>query len=384
MKYISYRIGSLWVCDNNISDIVRKNGTPLFLGIKSIASVILDRAHRLREMHRDVLDIFISVKTNDDKKWLEMCVKKGFGLEVVSRDELIDISRVRKKETKTIINGPSKCDKTLLYCIDNDVDIINADSLSELKRIEKLAFEKEKVQNLGIRLCLNPEGRWNKFGLVPHSDEWGKILKLLNRSRYLKLRGLHFHESSTMVSVESFSYYVDKLCELSDKLKTVGIEIEWLDMGGGLESSGYSHKNIDKLDCMIASCKDRLKGKRILIELGKSLVNDVFMCVTKCISRKTRNGTKYLFFDSGVNATGSGHANMKHDRFLTMNDFTEDTLEKVQLHGPMCFPSDIISESALMPKSFGEDDILLIPFSGAYTLTLRWKGILKSPKVIWA
>ena len=111
-------------------------------------------------------------------------------------------------------------------------------------------------------------------------------------------------------------------------------------------------------------------------------MNDVFLCVTKCVSKKERNGVAYLFFDAGVNVTGGGHANMSHDSFFTMKHFVSNDLINAQLHGPMCFPSDIISVSAPMPKHFRVNDVLIIPNSGAYSITFHIEAAKKPLRTI--
>lgn len=155
MKHkIKYFDGDLFVHGTRISDVV-KNSTPFFLGLINVATEKLKRVRKLISKHNDIL--YVSVKTNDDKKWLLTCVGYGLGLEVVSKDELFDIRSVRSNMTKTIVNGPGWCEDSLSCIADGEVDIINIDSLSQLMCLEKIYSERgEKIQ-IGIRLCLNPE-----------------------------------------------------------------------------------------------------------------------------------------------------------------------------------------------------------------------------------
>lgn len=386
-KAFEYLDSDLIFRGTKISDVTSIHPTPFFIALSDVAENKLSRIKKLVDKHKSMLDVYVSVKTNDNEKWLQRCVEYGLGLEVVSEDELLHVRGIKSDYTKTIVNGPGWSKESISSLLDCNVDVINIDSLSQARYVAMAFEERDRHVEVGIRLCLNPAGHWNKFGIIPQSTEWYKVLTVIKESPYLHFRGLHFHEPQTMESFDSFNSCLQRISCLANDLTLEGFEIDWIDMGGGLEPSYFDHKNIDKLDGYLDYSKDILNGRRIIVELGKSLINDVFLCVTKCVSRKERNGIVYYFFDAGVNATGGGHANMTHDILLTMKEYEStakdnDTV-KAQLHGPMCFPSDMICSSTTMPKKFKEEDVLIIPYSGAYTLTLRWKGIIKNPPVIW-
>jgi len=382
VKPFRYKNNILHFDSINLELVLNKHETPLFIALRPVAENVLDAAAAIAAVSGRV-KLFVSVKTNDDATWLHECCRRGFGVEVVSRLELEYVISLGCCVASNIIyNGPAKSTEDIAYSCAHAVGIINIDSYSEALRIKKVCEDLNQKQVVGIRLCLNPDGRWSKFGVIPGSKEWNDILAVIKSCQLMELEGLHFHEPSTMSSRDSFHKAAHQILEWADLLTTMGINIQWIDFGGGKLPNDYNTDKLLDVREWINSAPSELTKFRVYLELGKALVNDVFVLVTKCIASKEREDKRLIILDAGVNVVGGRHANMEYSRYYPLHE-SSITNTHTMLCGPMCFPTDIMDDNVMLPGDFGDDDILVIPSCGAYTLTLRWKGTVKTPPVVW-
>lgn len=383
MQPFSYKNAVLHFESINLETIIADHGTPVFIAFRTAAEKVLDAAEGITAANSGRTKIFISVKTNDDPAWLRECGQRGFGMEVVSALELDQVIHLGCIPAENILyNGPAKTIEDIAFAIAHQVAIINIDSYSEVLYVKKITENMNQRQAIGIRVCLDANSRWNKFGVIPGSNEWKAILSVIQRCPHIQLEGLHFHEPSTMGSPENFYQVAQTLVEWAEILSGMGFTIKWLDFGGGKLPNDYDTNRLLALREWINYAPSPLKKFHVFVELGKSLVNDVFILAAKCITVKDRGDKRLLILNAGVNVVGGRHANMQYSRYYPLQE-KQNGNRASTLCGPMCFPTDIIDENAVLPEDFGEEDILVIPSCGAYTLSLRWKGILNPPSVVW-
>jgi diaminopimelate decarboxylase len=160
-----------------------------------------------------------SVKTNYHSAVLETLRKQEAGMEVVSGFELYLVLKMGFSPSKIVFNGPCKSNEDLELAIKNDLLLINADSFSELKRIDKMAAKNHKRINVGLRL--NTRYTWKKFGVpIQYSEQFFRAgAKLKN----IKLNSIHVHLGTDIHSTTPYTHAVADVTRLMSLLKKSGI-----------------------------------------------------------------------------------------------------------------------------------------------------------------
>jgi len=377
--------------------IIKKYGTPLFVVSKKQLVQNYNKFHERFMKFTKVL-IAYSYKTNYLPSICSILNQEGAGAEVVSGFELFLAMKLGVPPSKIIFNGPGKTDQEITMAIDYDIALINADSIEELERINKIASEKGKIVNVGIRIKPNIPGflAWPKFGL--DVDRWAfeayeKALAMEN----LNVIGMHAHIGTQICNSQPYVETIRQMTELMHRLYTkLGIKIKYMDIGGGFGVSGYEplypiedqNEEPETLDEMaesiikvLYSCISHYKLSEtiLILEPGRSIVSDATLLLTMVEATKTvGKNTKTVVVDGGINLIQ--FAPYYYHRILPVIN-NNSKLETVDICGPLCMQSDVIGVNRKLP-TLKRGDYLAVLDSGAYSLSLSQQFIRPRPPVI--
>ena len=130
-----------------IEDITRSCSTPFYLySQKSIKETYDNLRSALSS------EIFFAVKANSNQAILKLIKNCGAGADVVSIGELQRAIHAGFNPSKIIFEGVGKSKEDIEHAIQQNIRLINVESISELKLINNIGNEKNKVINVGIRL----------------------------------------------------------------------------------------------------------------------------------------------------------------------------------------------------------------------------------------
>ena len=163
-------------------------------------------------------------------------------------------SGVNINPKKIVFSGVGKTSNEISYAIDKKILLINAESKSEIKEIDRIARIKKKKVQIGIRLNPNTDAKTlsqistgkkeNKFGV--NEKTFLELVSYCIRSKNISLKCLSVHIGSQILDhkpYEKMLKVVDKLIKKSNHL------FEFIDLGGGM---GISYeKNNKKLNFKI-------------------------------------------------------------------------------------------------------------------------------------
>jgi arginine decarboxylase len=190
------------------------------------------------------------IKVNQLREVVEEILDAGapycYGLEAGSKAELIaSIAMNTNPNSLILCNGYKDYTviKTALQGIKLGKKVlIIVEKLSELDQILKVARELNVRPNIGIRAKLQTRGsgKWEssggdfaKFGLTtPEILQAVKVLRDENMLDCAKL--LHFHIGSQITDIRTIKDAAKEGARVYSKLRKMGVEIEYLDVGGGL------------------------------------------------------------------------------------------------------------------------------------------------------
>jgi diaminopimelate decarboxylase len=125
----------------------------------------------------------------------------------------------------------------------------------------------------------------------------------------------------------------------------------------------------------------RFAGTDLVLELGRHLVGEAGVFVTRVLRVKPSRGAKVVLCDGGMNAhlAATGQFGMVLRRnYLLHRVGGGEAVEKVDIHGPLCTSIDRLATGAELP-ALGEGDLIAIYPSGAYGPTASPRGFISHP-----
>ena len=371
---MNYKNNHFYIENVSTEKIVKKHGTPIYsYSLEKLKNNIQNFKNYFKSFNPLIC---FSVKSNSNLEILKQIKKMGLGADVVSQGELMKALRARINSKKIIFSGVGKTSKEISYAIDKKILLINAESQSEIKEIQRIAKLKKKIIDVGIRLNPNTDAQTlsqistgkkeNKFGVGEK-----KFLELVNyvkSSNYIRLKCLSVHIGSQILSHQPY----ERMLKVVDRIiKKSAHKFEFIDLGGGM---GIPYKKIKnklnyrKYNGAINKFLKSHKSK-IIFEPGRSIIGDVGILISKVIYIKETNSKNFIILDVGMNDLmrpalyGAIHRIIPA---IKNGQFSKKTFEFV---GPICESTDKFSTLKNFQK-LKEKDLIIICDVGAYGMSL--------------
>jgi len=188
--------------------------------------------------------------------------------------------------------------------------MFNVESLAELKQINRRAGKLKKRAPVSIRV--NPDVdpkthpytatglKKNKFGIA--SDVALDSYRVAGELEHLEIVGVDCHIGSQITEAEPFQAALENLKALISELKSMGVPIRYLDMGGGLGIT-YADETPPSLREYAAAILSQLKDMQLqlVLEPGRVLVGNAGILVTEVLYRKSGEVKNFVIVDAGMN-----------------------------------------------------------------------------------
>ena len=368
MDFFNYKDGKLFCEGVDLSLISKTFDTPAYVYSKKTLERHIDAYIESFTSSNNL--VCFAVKSLSNISILKILKDKGCGFDIVSGGELHRVMLAGADPKKIIFSGVGKSKSEIALGIKNDVLSFNIESSSELYRIEKVAKDLGKIAPVSIRF--NPDvdsgghdyittGRkGDKFGISSIED----ILNLSNHisnSDSLKIVGVACHIGSQILGLDSYKAAARKTIELADKLLDLGIELDFLDLGGGL-GVPYTGETPQSPNELVACLESELseRKERIIIEPGRSISANAGILLTKVEYIKD----EFLIVDAAMNdLLRPALYKAEHDVWnLDKNNAQETKVWNIV--GPICESSDFLARNISIPAK--EEDVLAIKSAGAY------------------
>lgn len=319
--------------------------------------------------------IFYSVKTNSCNPVLAAVKESGCEFEILSDFEWNKV-KIFKPNT-IVLNGPGKQldlvedvlrEVNLLYFnIDNDTDF------EILKRIDQKSLGKLKI---GLRVYLNADGVWNRFGYDISDQNLWKTIKKVDLIK--NLSGFHFHFSTNNFKISNYQLLLSKIREFLDKS---GINIEFLDVGGGLPAANefvYEPEIYQKLPTLISDLFPKIG---IISEAGRNIVADTVNLEAKVISLKKTGENKFqVNIDTNIMHFQCFFEKKFWVEYKPKNKHKKQPTE-IEICGNSCMQIDKISDLMMIGQSPEIGDEVTIHNIGAYSHSQAADFISTIPEV---
>jgi diaminopimelate decarboxylase len=380
-----------------ISQLARNYGTPFYL---YNGEMIVDRVHSVKEALGT--EVSYSLKANPSVGVCQLIAREGgAGGEVASSGELV-VARAAGFEPEDIVfAGPGKTDDELRMVAREGIFADNVESLNEIDRLATIAGEMGR--RIGVGLRINPAaqlmgsgmrmgGTVGQFG-IDQAELEEAVRKTLSHPE-LVLRGIHVYTATQVFEVEPLLEHCRNILEVAlEAADYAGQPLQMIDFGGGFgvpyfekmvefDLEGFGEGFRELLDAHRPD--SRLEGCRFLFELGRYLVADAGVYVTRVVDVKQMRGKTFVVTDGGMNhhltATGNmGQVFRKSYPLLNLSRMSGVPEEEgVAVAGPCCTPLDMFgSNISLAETEVG--DLIGVFYSGAYGFSASNLGFLSHP-----
>ena len=377
MHEFSYKNRKLF-CENvKVEEVAERFGTPLYI---YSYHTLTEHFRKLKKAFTKVSPLICySVKSNSNLAILRSLVKLGAGLDIVSGGELFRALKAGCPAKRIVYASVGKTDKEIAEAIKKGILFFNVESLPELENINRIAKSLGKVTNVAIRINPDVEVKThkfittgkitNKFGIDLKSAY--KILLLKDVFAHVRICGLHIHIGSQITQSEPFVAAIEKVSVFIQQLKSRGISLEYLNIGGGLgiiydrETPQTAQIYANKILPLLMRT-----GLKIIMEPGRFIVGNAGILVAKVLYIKNTPKKKFVIVDAGMNDLIRPALYSAYHQILPLAQAGPGAKkEKVDIVGPICESGDFLAKDREMPV-FKEGDCLAVMGSGAYGFSM--------------
>lgn len=375
MHHFEYRDGKLFAEEVSVTDLAKEYGTPLY-----IYSAATFKRHFLAfDSAFDGLDHLTcySVKANSNLSVLKMLAEQGAGMDVVSGGELFRALKAGVPAEKIVYSGVGKRASEIKEALEAGILMFNVESMAELKKINEVAGEMGKVANISIRI--NPDVdpqthpyistgmKKNKFGLdIDHSLE---AYKLASELENIEPVGMDCHIGSQLTNIDPFLEALDKLLNFYEKLKDIGIDIKYLDLGGGLGIS-YDEEEPPHPSEFGKALAGKLAGVplKVILEPGRVIAGNAGIMVTEVVYTKSNPSKNFLIIDGAMNDLIRPSLYGSYHRIAEVEQNQRENTE-YDVVGPICESGDFLARDRELP-AIEQGELLAVYSAGAYGFTM--------------
>jgi len=354
-----------------VPSIAKKVGTPFYLYSHK---TIVDHYQKIKKAFASINPLIcFAVKANGNLAILKSLVDQGAGFDIVSANELRKALLVGADPKKIAFASVGKTEEEIRFALKTGILFFNVESEPELEMIERIAAQMKKVAPVALRINPDVDAATHefittgtlkkKFGIDLRSTR--KILKARNHYPHVRIKGLHTHIGSQIVSSGPFVQAIKKMVAFIDDLQTQGIPIEYLDIGGGLGII-YKDEKPQTADQFARAVLPVLKtsGLKIVMEPGRFIAGNAGIFVTKALYLKDNGIKKFLIVDGGMNDLIRPSLYDAYHEILPVKKRSGKKVT-VDVVGPICESGDFFGKERRIsnPKP---GDLLAVMSAGAY------------------
>ncbi|HQP92016.1 MAG TPA: diaminopimelate decarboxylase, partial [Candidatus Omnitrophota bacterium] len=230
----------LYCEDVSVRELAAKFGTPLYIYSRT---TMVDHFRKLRKAFSDLRPLIcFSVKSNSNLSILKTLVNEGAGLDIVSGGELYRAEKAGIDPKKIVYASVGKTTAELEEAIRIGILFFNVESLQELGSISEVATRMKRRARVCIRLNPNIDPHTHRYittGTIESKFgvdfDTARII-FLNRDNFknVDICGLHVHIGSQITQVNPYIAALKRVAAFANEIKKMGINIHWLNIGGGL------------------------------------------------------------------------------------------------------------------------------------------------------
>jgi diaminopimelate decarboxylase len=371
MHHFQYKRNNLFAEAVPIQEIVSQVGTPCY--IYSRATL---------EHHFKVFDQAFSkishltcyaLKANANLALLSLFAGLGGGADIVSGGDLYRALKAGIPPERIVYSGVGKSPEEIRYALKEKILLLNIESPEELLLVDEIAGQMKIKAPIGIRVNpdIDPKThpyistglKKNKFGI--HIRQSLDEYRLAKGLPHITIKGVDCHIGSQLLATQPVLEALEKMKNLIAQLKHLGIDIQLVDLGGGLgityDREEPPHPKEYARTIIRAIGKTPLT---LILEPGRVIVGNAGILVTKVLYVKKGEEKNFIIVDAGMNdlLRPSLYGSFHQIRPVLRSRRTKIQADVV---GPICESGDFLAKERMLPRSKA-GELLAVMSAGAY------------------
>ncbi len=350
------------------------------------------KVEQLRHALPGAVKLHYALKANPYGPVVQQMAGLVDGMDVASRRELLLALQSGMPASHISFAGPGKTDTELAAAIAAGC-VVHLESATEMRRLQRLCRAANTTAQVALRI--NPEfelkgagmkmaGGAKAFGIDQH-----QVFALLDEVQQgpLQLIGFHLYCGSQNLHADAILQSQRQSLQLLTQLRPLCADLRFFNLGGGF---GVPYFPADKpldLDAVGAGMRSLLDefaatiaGLEIVLELGRYLVADAGVYMSRVIDIKISHGSTFVVTNGGLhhhlaNSGNFGQVVRRNYPVLLANKLNQPVAGPLQVVGPLCTPLDVLADKVLLPEPTVGDWFAVLQ-SGAYGASASPQGFL--------
>lgn len=374
MDFFNRKNTSLYAENTQVSEIVKKHGTPCFIYSRATIERHWNAFNKAAGDRPHI--VCYAVKANSNLAVLNVMARLGSGFDIVSKGELARVLKAGGDPQKVVFSGVGKTSDEIEYALDKGIYCFNVESAAELDRIQNVAKSLDKVAPISLRV--NPDVdagthpyistglKGNKFGINITDAE--TLYEYAAGLSNILVKGVDSHIGSQLTEITPFLDALDRVLLLVDNLAEKGINLSHIDVGGGLGVC-YDDEKPPHPDEYAKAIADKLTGRdlTLIYEPGRAIMANAGILVTEVEFLKSNEELNFAIVDAAMNDLIRPALYQAWQAIIPVEQRDEPT-KLYDVVGPICETGDFIGKQRELAIQAG--DLLAVRSSGAYGFTM--------------
>ncbi|TFG17838.1 MAG: hypothetical protein EU533_08075 [Promethearchaeota archaeon] len=376
--YINQNNSDLLLDRVNMNSILAKFKTPIMVFLENRIRENIKTFKETISSQFEQTECFFSLKANFLPEILKIINSEGIGVEVISLPELKIALKEGVSPDNIIVGGPYLPKALIKLSIEKDIKEIIVYNFRDLYRINQIAKDHQKIQDICIRINSNKFN--SKLGTNLEEDTLESLKEILENCSHLHLSTLLSHYGSQMNNAHLFKRNLNILIEVLLEMKKYNINISKINMGGGFPEATVMPR--DQLLTIMKELKIQIErvgltSLVIAFEPGRYFIGDSGVFITKIIAKKPG---RWIFLNIG------NHICPKFARcplrFYNASRIDSSHKFKTSIAGIIPSDQDVLVKDYFFTKDILEGDKVIVANVGAYCLTFSTRFPYALPKIL--
>jgi diaminopimelate decarboxylase len=375
MTDFHYQQNQLFCEQVSLNQIAEQYGTPSYVYSRAAFTRHFLEYQQALGDHAGM--ICYAVKANSNIAILKVLAKLGAGFDIVSLGELERVLKAGGDPSRIVFSGVAKTSNEIRRALEVGVYCFNVESSPELTRLNDVAKSMGVIAPVSLRV--NPDVdaqthpyistglKENKFGV--DIEEAINVYQQAASLSHLNIKGVDCHIGSQLTTIDPFLDALDRVLRLVDRVADLGINIEHLDLGGGLGVT-YDDEKPPAIKDYLEEIIVRIGGRALSLALepGRSIAANAGVLLTTVEYLKPTRHKNFAIIDAGMNDNIRPSLYQAWQRALPLNETASVEPLMWDLVGPVCETGDFLAKDRQLALEAG--DRIAIMSAGAYGFSM--------------
>ena len=322
--------------------------------------------------------VAFAMKANSNLAILRLMAREGSGADIVSGGELYRALKAGISPARIVFAGVGKTREEIRYALETDILMFNVESSAELRTIDEVAAEMGRRARVALRINpdIDPKThpyistglKRSKFGIS--ADRAVDEFKLASSLPHIEVVGVHKHIGSQLTDVAPFVEALKKILLLVEVLKSHGIDIRYINIGGGLGIT-YSDERPPRPQDLAEAISPLVQDLKcvLIMEPGRVIVGNAGVLVTRVLYMKQAETKRFVIVDAAMNDLIRPSLYGAYHEIRPVREVPGAKTITADVVGPVCESGDFLAKEREMPEP-RPGDLLAVMSAGAYGFTM--------------